>query len=141
MNRRNFINASAALATLSLLEGNTLFANPAMLSKVGIQLFSLPKVLEKGFNGGIQMLSKMGYREIEMYGPFPFSTQAAINRWAKVTPSLGFSGSGYFGNTAAQVRATMDENQISVPSIPTSKPCERVWANWRKRLMPSDSNT
>lgn len=119
MKRRNFIHASAALATLGLLESNSLLANPAMLNKVGIQLFSLPKVLEKDFRAGINMLSKMGYREIEMYGPFPFSAQNAIDRWASVTPSLGFSGSGYFGLTAEAVKKILDENKISVPAIHT----------------------
>ena len=119
MNRRNFIHASAALTTLGLLESNSLLANPAMLKKIGIQLFSLPKTLEKDFRGGISMLSKMGYREIEMYGPFPFSAQKAIDGWAAVTPSLGFSGSGYFGLTAAEVRKIMDENKITVPAVHT----------------------
>ncbi len=119
MNRRNFIQASAALTTIGLLESNSLLANPAMLNKIGIQLFSLPKVLEKDFRAGINMLSKMGYREIEMYGPFPFSAQSAIDRWAAVTPSLGFSGSGYFGLTATEVKKIMDENKISVPAIHT----------------------
>lgn len=119
MNRRNFIQASAALTTIGLLESNSLLANPAMLKKVGIQLFSLPKVLEKDFPAGINMLSKMGYREIEMYGPFPFSAQSAIDRWAAVTPSLGFSGSGYFGLTATEVKKIMDENKISVPAVHT----------------------
>lgn len=119
MNRRNFIQASAALTALGLLESNSLLANPAMLNKIGIQLFSLPKTLEKDFRGGINMLSKMGYREIEMYGPFPFSAQTAIDRWAAVTPSLGFSGSGYFGLTAVEVKKIMDENKITVPAIHT----------------------
>ncbi len=119
MNRRNFIHASAALTTLGLLESNSLFATPAMLNKIGIQLFSLPKTLEKDFRGGISMLSKMGYREIEMYGPFPFSAQKAIDRWAAITPSLGFSGSGYFGLTATEVKIIMDENKISVPAVHT----------------------
>jgi sugar phosphate isomerase/epimerase len=119
MNRRNFIQASAALTTLGLLESNSLLANPALVNKVGIQLFSLPKVLEKDFRGGVNMLSKMGYREIEMYGPFPFSAQKAIDSWAAVTPSLGFSGSGYFSLTASEVKKIMDENKISVPAVHT----------------------
>jgi sugar phosphate isomerase/epimerase len=119
MNRRNFIQTSAALTTIGLLESNSLIANPAMLNKIGIQLFSLPKTLEKDFRGGINMLSKMGYREIEMYGPFPFSAQKAIDSWAAVTPSLGFSGSGYFGLTATEVKKIMDENKIKVPAVHT----------------------
>jgi sugar phosphate isomerase/epimerase len=119
MNRRNFIQASAALTTLGLLESNSLLANPALVTKVGIQLFSLPKVLEKDFRGGVNMLSKMGYQEIEMYGPFPFSAQKAIDSWAAVTPYLGFSGSGYFGLSAVEVKKIMDENKISVPAVHT----------------------
>lgn len=119
MNRRSFIQASAALTTLGLLESNSLLANPALVNKVGIQLFSLPKVLEKDFRGGVNMLSKMGYQEIEMYGPFPFSAQKAIDSWAAVTPYLGFSGSGYFGLSAVEVKKIMDENKISVPAIHT----------------------
>ena len=119
MNRRNFIHASAAITTLGLLESSDLLANPATLDKVGIQLFSIPKILEKDFRGGVKMLSQMGYREIEMYGPYPFSTQGAIDRWAKVATSLGFSGSGYFGLTATEVKKIMDENKINVPSIHT----------------------
>jgi sugar phosphate isomerase/epimerase len=119
MNRRNFIQASAALTTIGLLESHSLFANPAMLSKIGIQLFSLPNMLEKDFRGSVSMLSKMGYREIEMYGPFPFSAKSAIDSWAAVTPSLGFSGSGYFGLSAKEVKKIMDENKIKVPAVHT----------------------
>jgi sugar phosphate isomerase/epimerase len=119
MNRRNFIQASAALTTIGLLESNSVLANPAMLNKIGIQLFSLPKTMEKDFRGGINMLSKMGYREIEMYGPFPFSAQNAMDSWAAITPSLGFSGSGYFGLSAAEVKKIMDENKMRVPAVHT----------------------
>lgn len=119
MNRRHFLQSAAALTALSMLESKSLMASAPLLNKVGIQLFSLPKVLEKDFAGGVKMLSQMGYHEIEMYGPFPFSTQAAIDRWASVTPSLGFSGSGFFGHTAAEVKKILDENKISVPSVHT----------------------
>ena len=38
-------------------------------------------MLERDFRGGIAMLSQMGYREVELYGPFPFSDPEAIARW------------------------------------------------------------
>jgi hypothetical protein len=41
------------------------------------------------------MLAQMGYKEVELYGPYSFSTQAAQDRWNRVTPALGFSGSGF----------------------------------------------
>jgi sugar phosphate isomerase/epimerase len=119
MKRRKFLHYSAGLTALSVLPTNLLFANANLLNKIGIQLFSLPKLLEKDFSDGIRMLAQMGYSEIEMYGPFPFSTQSAIDRWATITPSLGFSGSGFFGHTAAEVKRVLNENKITVPSIHT----------------------
>jgi sugar phosphate isomerase/epimerase len=118
MNRRQFIASSAALTSTAFIAGQEVFASP-LLKDIGIQLFSLPKVLEKDFGAGVQMLSAMGYREIEMYGPFPFSSKKAIDRWATITPSLGFSGSGYFGKSGKEVHAIFTENKISVPSIHT----------------------
>ena len=118
MNRRDFIASTAALTSSAVLFGGDLFASPLM-NNIGIQLFSLPKVLEKDFGAGIKMLATMGYREIEMYGPFPFSAPAAIDRWASITGELGFSGSGYFGKSAAEVATVFKENKMSVPSIHT----------------------
>lgn len=65
------------------------------------------------------MLAQMGYREVEMYGPFPFSTATAKARWDSITPSLGFSGSGYFGLTAKEVASILKEHNITAPSIHT----------------------
>ena len=89
------------------------------MSSVGVQLFSIPKMLEKDFRQGIAMLAGMGYREVELYGPFPFSAPAAIAQWNAVTPQLGFSGSGFFGLTARQVRSILDEHRITAPAVHT----------------------
>ncbi|HTH56099.1 MAG TPA: TIM barrel protein [Cyclobacteriaceae bacterium] len=117
MNRRHFINSSALIASTFLIDLDA-FAAP-LLKNIGIQLFSLPKLLEKDFKMGIQLLAKMGYREIEMYGPFPFSTKLAMERWVSIGPALGFNGSGYFGQSAEAVKAIFAEAKISVPSIHT----------------------
>jgi len=118
MNRRKFIQSSVVLTSSAMLAGQDVLAAP-LLKNIGIQLFSLPKILEKDFATGIAMLSQMGYKEIEMYGPFPFSAQAAIDRWAAITPNLGFSGSGYFGKSAKEVLTIIKESHIKVPSIHT----------------------
>ena len=82
------------------------------MTNIGIQLFSLPKLLESDFRSGIQMLSQMGYHELEFYGPFPFSADSVKENWAAITPSLGFSGSGYFGHTPKEVRDILNEYKI-----------------------------
>jgi sugar phosphate isomerase/epimerase len=119
MNRRQFIASSAALTTGALLARHEMFASTALLKNVGIGLFSLPKVLEKDFAAGIRLLGDMGYREAELYGPYPFSAKAALDRWASITPQLGFSGSGFFGKSAKEVKAIFNENKIKIPSIHT----------------------
>jgi sugar phosphate isomerase/epimerase len=118
MKRRQFLQSTAALSASSLFIQNA-FAKDLALNNIGIQLFSLPKMLETDFPKAIQILSVMGYQEIELYGPFPFSTASAQKRWAQVTPSLGFSGSGYFGYSAEEVRAIFKQNGMRVPSAHT----------------------
>jgi sugar phosphate isomerase/epimerase len=93
-------------------------ANP-LLTKVGIQFFSLPKLLEKDLEGTLALLSQMGYKEVELYGPYPFSTEAAKKRWDTITPSLGFTGSGYFDHSATQMKMLLKKNGMSAPSMHT----------------------
>jgi sugar phosphate isomerase/epimerase len=117
MKRRTFLQTSAALTAAGLLPWTT--AEAALIPSVGIQLFSIPKMLEKDFRGGMEFVSKLGFRELELYGPFPFSTAAAKQNWARITPSLGFSGSGYFGKTVTEVKSILADNKLTTPAIHT----------------------
>lgn len=118
LNRRQFLQSTAALAATSFLPDIT-FADSLALKKIGVQLFSVPKLLDKDFAGTLKMLAQMGYKEVELYGPFPFSTQSAHDRWNAVTPSLGFKGSGYFGHTAKEIKQILADNGLTSPSIHT----------------------
>lgn len=117
--RRDFLKTSGGALAASLLPWNNLFAQAGLVNKVGIQLFSLPKMLDKDFAGTMQFLSKMGYKEIELFGPYPFSDIAARESWSKVTPMLGFSGSGYFGKSAKEVKQILQDNGLKTPSAHT----------------------
>lgn len=90
-----------------------------LVDSIGIQLFSLPKTLEANFESGMRMLAKMGYSEIELYGPFSFSSQMAKEGWKAVTPMLGFSGSGFFGRKANEVKALFNDLGLKIPSVHT----------------------
>ena len=87
------------------------------LGPVGVGLFTLPKSLEKDFDGTLGMLSGLGYKEVELFGPYPFSTEAAKAGWAEASETLGFSGSGFFGHTARQVRESLDRHGLTCPSM------------------------
>ncbi|HMH31523.1 MAG TPA: sugar phosphate isomerase/epimerase [Puia sp.] len=120
--RRRFLKNSGAMLITGLLlqklrAGSSFFT--AHLDKIGLQLFSIPKLLEKDFAGTMKMVAQIGYKEIEFYGPFPFSTAEAKEHWKAIIPSVGFSGSGYFGLTAKEVKKILDDNGLSSPSMHT----------------------
>ena len=87
------------------------------LGAVGVGLFTLPRSLEKDFDGTFAMLAGLGYKEVEFFGPYPFSTDAAKAGWAQEAKTLGFSGSGFFGRTARQVRESLDRHGLTSPSM------------------------
>src|SRR5512132_3867173 len=68
---------------------------PDHLGPVGVGLFTLPKSLEQDFDGTLAMLAGLGYKEVELFGPYPFSTDAAKAGWAETAKTLGFTGSGF----------------------------------------------
>lgn len=101
------------------LAGVNPFHPKPLLDQIGIELFSLPHLLEKDFKGAIEMLARIGYQKIETFGPYTFSTDAAKESWSKVVPSVGFSGSGYFGLSQSEVMSIFKANKMSVPSMHT----------------------
>ena len=120
--RRDFLKHSAVTTAAGLVIGrdnNWQIADRAAerLERIGVQLFSVPKLLERDFAGTMTMLAGIGFKEVEFFGPYPFSVATAQERWNAITPSLGFSGSGYFGLTAKQVREILDRNGLSSPSM------------------------
>jgi len=119
MNRRDFTKNAAILTALGLGPTLPLSAHTTGLKKIGIQLFSIPKLLEKDFRSGIEMIAGMGFREVELFGPFPFSVDSAKERWKAIIPMVGFSGSGYFGLAAQEVKAILKENRIRATSTHT----------------------
>lgn len=119
LSRRKFLQHAAAWSAMPFLMTNSIATPAKRLGSIGIQLFSLPKRLETDFTAAIQMLARMGYREVELYGPYPFSTPAAQERWNKVTPALGFSGSGFFGRSVQEVKQILTQNGLSAPALHT----------------------
>lgn len=117
--RRQFLRQASLLTAASALPWANLFANKDNMQHIGIQLFSLPKTLDTDLRAGLTMLAEMGYKEIELFGPYPFSAPATIEGWKRMAPMLGFSGSGYFGKTAQELRALLDELGLSTPSAHT----------------------
>jgi len=116
MNRRDFLANAGSLAALY-------GASPAVARTparpFGIQLWSVAKMLGADFEKTIALLASLGYRELETYGPYDFSDPRNIANWKKLTPGLGFSGSGFFGRTPAQAGKLFRSHGLKVPSLHT----------------------
>jgi sugar phosphate isomerase/epimerase len=119
MDRRNFLCGTLAVGALAGCSTKSNIVPPVTPPKLGVGLFSLPKMLERDFTGAMEMLARLGYQEVETFGPYAFSAPKQIEFWNSVTPSLGFSGSGFFGETQAEVQEIMALNGLSVPSMHT----------------------
>lgn len=123
--RRHFIKTAAALVAGNILSSP--FHSRAAVSerdsrglrRIGIQLFSIPKLAEKDFKGTMEMLAKIGYKEIEFFGPYTFSAQEDKDAWSAVSSAVGFSGSGFFGHTVSEVKKILDDNGLSTSSMHT----------------------
>lgn len=119
MNRRTFLAATgAATIAAAAMKAVPTFALEGP-RRFGIQLWSVAKMLSTDFEGTIAMLAGLGYRELETYGPYAFSDPRQIESWNAITPSLGFSGSGFFGLSQDKVKAVFDGHGFSVPSMHT----------------------
>lgn len=86
------------------------------LGAIGVQLFSIPKLLEQDLDGGLAMLSELGYREVELFGPYGFSTPEAIRSWKAMGERLGFTASGTYGLSPADFRAKLATHGLTASS-------------------------
>ena len=117
MKRRQFIHQlSLTTASLSLIPHLSIAKNMEN-TNFGVALFTLPKSLSADFEGTLKMIAETGYKELEFFGPYEFSTEAAKEGWKMAANALGFSGSGYFGNSPKQLKEMLDKYGLSAPSI------------------------
>jgi len=120
--RREFlVTASATAAALATgcrtPAGSAASPVTNTLGPLGVGLFTVPKALERDFDGTLAMIAGLGYQEVELYGPYPFSVSAAQEGWKQTGAALGFTGSGFFGRTAKQVRESLDRHGLASPSM------------------------
>jgi sugar phosphate isomerase/epimerase len=121
LNRRDFLKTAACAASAGLVSAAPrLSAVPRhieRLSRIGVALFTIPKLLDQDFAGALKLLADIGYKEVQLFGPYPFSVPTAHERWKSVSASLGLKGSGFFGFSPREVRTILDRNGLSAPAM------------------------
>jgi sugar phosphate isomerase/epimerase len=90
MNRRLFVNRLAlAAAGLGLYDPRALAAGKK-LSRIGMQLYTVRRELEKDFEGTLRQVAALGYREVEFAGYFgrrPAEVKALLKRFELDAPA------------------------------------------------------
>lgn len=116
MDRKEFIRNAAIISAGMLVTGQAK-ANDLLKTKkkLGIQLFSIPKMLSEDFVKGIEFLSRHAYAELEFYGPYDFSADSAHTSWKMAANMLGFSGSGLYGKSIDDVNKILKDHGLTTP--------------------------
>jgi sugar phosphate isomerase/epimerase len=119
-NRRNFIKTSATAFAGTIVTSSSLMnliKSNGGIKNVGLQVWSIAKNFERDFAGTLEMVSKIGYKEVELYGPYQFSTDKDKTGWTSVARQVGFSQSGYFNHTAKQFKEILDSKGLTTPAM------------------------
>ena len=108
MNRRHFINRlTLAAAGLGLYHADALAAG-RRLSRIGMQLYTVRRELEKDFEGTLAKVAALGYREVEFAGYFghkPEEVKTILRRLKLDAPAAHVQLSELRGDLRAPVEA------------------------------------
>jgi sugar phosphate isomerase/epimerase len=112
MNRRMFIQNALTGAVGSMVFAQTRLGNVLEgkngLQKIGLQLYTVRKEMEKDVEGTLAKVAGIGYKEVEF--------------------------AGYFNRTPEQIKTILKNNGLSAPSAHTSLAVMKDKANWQKTL-------
>ncbi|MDA1144113.1 MAG: hypothetical protein O3B94_04005 [Bacteroidetes bacterium] len=121
MKRKDFLKSSLIISagigfTPSLASGSI---SKRKINKIGLGLFSIPRIMKNDLEGTIKKMAEMGVREFETYGPYSITHEKTKASWAAISEYLGFSASGFYGKSAEEFKTLTNQYGISVPSMHT----------------------
>src|SRR5262245_53126575 len=95
INRRSFLSTASqsvigavALTALNRIEGR---AAAMKLGKIGVQLYTVRGDMEKDFEGSLEKIAEIGYKEVEFAGYYnrsPKDVKAILDRYGLTAPSV-----------------------------------------------------
>lgn len=118
MNRRTFIEKSSLALAAGLVSPEISFSKTkGSIRELGLGLFTVPSSLGTDLIGTLKMISDIGYKELEFFGPYDYSVDSVKKSWDQMAGMMGLSGSGYFGKSPKELRSILDDLGLSAPSI------------------------
>lgn len=87
--------------------------------RFGVALFTLAGMAARDLEATLRLVAAAGYREVEFFGPYPFSAPESIAGWQAVAARLGIAGHAWYGHSPAEVRAMLDRLGLGAPAAHT----------------------
>ncbi len=119
--RRAITNSLLGLTGMSLSNSynyiNKMLMQASKQSQVGIQLFTIPHMVDQDFEGTLELLSNIGYTEIELFGPYPFSAERTKQGWAQMQQMLNLKQHAFYGLTIDETVQILSDHKLKVPSV------------------------
>ncbi|WP_350286564.1 sugar phosphate isomerase/epimerase family protein [uncultured Croceitalea sp.] len=120
MKRRTALkNVTLGAGAMAISSSFRNFSSLLNETNLGVQLFTIPKMVDKDLKGTLKLISDLGYREIEFFGPYDFSSQAAKDEWNKIKPMLGVENDAFYGYKINEVKQMLKDFGLTTPSMHT----------------------
>ena len=78
------------------------------IKSIGIQLYSIPHLLNEDFPGTLEMLATIGYKELEFAGPYFFSSQSEREN-SILAKMFGLKDSGYYSHKPVELKKLLND--------------------------------
>lgn len=119
LHRRQFIKSTgwATAFALSPFAQNLMDDMTKKKKNLGVQLFSIPQMVDKDLKGTLQLLSEIGYKEVEFFGPYPFSAPETIESWKGLAAQLGIKRNAFYGYSIPEIKSMLSDFKLKTPSM------------------------
>jgi sugar phosphate isomerase/epimerase len=118
LHRRQFIKTTGMAALAATPLSHFIMEDLSKKGKtLGVQLFTIPRMADQDLKGTLKLLSDIGYREVEFFGPYPFSAPEAIEGWKPVGEMLKMTRNAFFGYDVKEVNAMLKDFNLKTPSF------------------------
>jgi sugar phosphate isomerase/epimerase len=117
--RRQFIKSTSLAAAVAMSPFAQSLLEQFLKKKktLGVQLFTVPQMADNDLKGLLKMLGEIGYREVEFFGPYPFSAPETIEGWKPLAAQLGFKRNAFYGYSLADVKTILGDFGLKTPSM------------------------
>ena len=85
---------------------------------LGVQLFTVPHMVDNDLRGSLKTISEIGYKEIEFFGPYPSSSDAAKKQFKEMMAAMvGLKNHSFFGFSLDETLTMLKDYNLKVPSM------------------------